>query len=91
VAWKKREDSPEYKKMRAIVRKRDRYKCQLCDSKKKLQVHHINRYSDSILERYDPSNGITLCFCCHKKVTGRESFYAPLFHEIIIHNKKKNK
>lgn len=91
MTWQKRDDPPEYKKMRAQVRKRDKNKCQLCGSKKRfsLQVHHIQRFSDNIAGRYDPDNGILLCKDCHKMVTGREHFYAPLFCEIIAHNKKK--
>lgn len=76
---------PAYKLFRQIVRKRDRYQCKMpgCASKKNLQVHHIRPWSTNASLRYDPLNGITLCKSCHKKITGHENIYAPVFQEII--------
>lgn len=49
------------------VRARDGWKCVKCGSTKHLQVHHINAYSLYPEQRYDVSNGITLCYDCHLK------------------------
>lgn len=76
---------PAYKLFRSMVRKRDGYRCRMpgCGVKTRLQVHHIKPWSANAALRYDPSNGITLCKNCHKKITGSEHIYAPMFQEII--------
>lgn len=92
MAWKKREESREYKLLKAKVRRRDKYRCQLCGDKKRLEVHHLYRYADNVASREsDIDLLICLCSSCHKMVTGRESFYSPLLHEIIMDKKKKKK
>lgn len=84
-----------YDKFRKEVLKRDKRKCQMpgCDSTRRLQVHHIVKYANNGYGRLLVSNGITLCFNCHKnKVTGNESIYAPLFTKIVGENvEKQNK
>ena len=48
------------------VKKRDDYTCQCCGVRGgKLVSHHINSYNWFKEGRYDISNGITLCECCH--------------------------
>lgn len=76
---------PEYTKARAKVRKRDKRKCQMpgCRRRKRLQVHHIIPWSVRPDLRYELSNMITLCYDCHKLVTGSEGFYEALFREIV--------
>lgn len=65
----KRDRSCEgYSKWRNDVYKRDRYTCQICSSKKKINAHHIVRWVDSIELRFDLSNGVTLCENCHKLI-----------------------
>jgi len=76
-------DSPEYKKFRQAVRKRDKNKCKMCGSRKKLNVHHIVKWSDAPLLRFDVSNGITLCSDCHKSIRGHEGIWAPYFTKLI--------
>ena len=39
--------------------------------------------------RYEPDNGITLCYQHHKLVTGDEDAYAMVFFNIVRANKKK--
>lgn len=76
----------EDKKFRASVIKRDKHTCQMCNKKKAsraLQVHHIIKWSLSILLRYDILNCITLCKPCHFSIRNRESHYIRLFQEII--------
>lgn len=81
-------DDPEYIKWRASVYRRDGYACQMpgCTQKgfKNLQAHHIRRWADNPSLRYAVSNGITLCNVCHKKVTGSEESYVPLFTGITL-------
>lgn len=58
----------EYIKWRNAVFYRDNYKCQKCNSVKKLEAHHLKSYSKFPELRYDVSNGITLCKECHQQV-----------------------
>lgn len=78
----------EYRRLRKVVLKRDKYKCQMpdCGSKKSLQVHHITRYADSHHGRLNADNTITLCRECHEKITGYESHYKALFYKIVDRN-----
>lgn len=50
---------------------------------KNLQVHHIRKWSTASSLRYEISNGITLCYNCHKSICGKEHHYETLFIEII--------
>jgi 5-methylcytosine-specific restriction endonuclease McrA len=85
---KRNYDDPEYKRFRNKVLKRDKKQCQMCKSKKRLQVHHIMKWSSASSLRYDESNGITLCYCCHKQITGKESSYVEYFSQIVRRNTK---
>lgn len=76
-------NDPEYKKWRTAVYQRDGYKCVLCGLKKKLEAHHVKRWADNVALRFQISNGVTLCKCCHKKVTGHEQAYEKTFNNII--------
>jgi 5-methylcytosine-specific restriction endonuclease McrA len=82
---KRHYDSPEYKDFRNKVIKRDGRKCMMpgCSSKKRLQVHHIRKWSTASSLRYEISNGITLCSRCHASIKGKEIHYESLFVEII--------
>jgi 5-methylcytosine-specific restriction endonuclease McrA len=53
----------EGRNWRAKVLWRDKYQCQHCKSKEKLQAHHIRQRRDGGTNRV--SNGITLCERCH--------------------------
>ncbi len=78
---KQRRDDPE---LRAEVLKRDKRTCRLCNKKKrKLEVHHIQRWADASSLRFDVGNCITLCSGCHYSIRGKETFYASLFYEIL--------
>lgn len=82
-------DDPLYKEWRRRVLKRDKNKCQMpsCRRKKRLQVHHIQRWADNPYMRYDEDNGISLCWDCHNQVNGHELLYEGLFMEIVRANK----
>jgi hypothetical protein len=58
-----------------------------CNSRYKLQAHHIKKWSTAAILRYDVDNGITLCRNCHDSINGLESHYESLFNE-IVQNKK---
>lgn len=81
-----------YKTWRRQVLSRDRHKCQMpgCNCKIKLQAHHIRRWADCVLTRYEVSNGITLCRDCHKRIYNNETAYILLFTRIVIENETKN-
>jgi len=66
--------SPEYKKWRNAVFKRDNFTCQICfgedekvlnKKKNPLEAHHIKFWSEYPDLRYDVDNGITMCDECH--------------------------
>lgn len=61
-------NSAEYRKWRITVFKTDRFKCSYCGSNKRIEAHHIDPFSTNKEARYDPENGRTLCYECHKYV-----------------------
>jgi 5-methylcytosine-specific restriction endonuclease McrA len=73
-----------YADWRLAVFKRDKFRCQMpsCKNKKGLNAHHIHKWSTASTLRYDVFNGITLCYSCHKKVTGHEHLYIGVFEDI---------
>tara|TARA_R100001198_G_C5159783_1_gene165415 strand:+ start:502 stop:786 length:285 start_codon:yes stop_codon:yes gene_type:complete len=85
-------NDPVYAEWRRRVYKRDGHKCQMpgCNYKKALNAHHIVKWADAAHLRFDENNGITLCYRCHKTVTGNEAQYAPLFMDIVRNNNGKN-
>jgi 5-methylcytosine-specific restriction enzyme A len=84
-------DCPIYKDARLKTLKRDKRTCQMpgCKSRKKLHVHHIERWSDASWLRYEVFNLITLCKECHESINGKEVHYVGLFKQIIAKNEKK--
>ena len=81
-----------YKRWREEIVKRDGGKCRMPGCKKKMkQVHHIHRWVDAPLLRYEPSNGISLCWECHKEVTDNEQLFIRIFERIVNEDSKKDK
>lgn len=78
-------DDPQYKAWRRKVFGRDKGVCRMpkCGSKLCLQAHHIKRWADAPLLRFDVNNGITLCLKCHKKIAGMEHLYEKMFKNLI--------
>lgn len=85
---------PLYKKWRAAVIRRDKNRCQMPDcpytGKKTMQAHHIRRWADCILSRYEVSNGVTLCRKCHARIRNKETAYMLLFTQIVMQNEQTN-
>lgn len=63
--YKRHRELIEYTKWHNDCLKRDWYKCQICNSKEEIEVHHIKSYKDYPKERVNLDNGITLCKKCH--------------------------
>ena len=84
-------NDPLYKEWRKKIYARDDHKCQWpgCDQKKKLQAHHIYRWSDFPGLRYHINNGITLCKNHHKLITNNEDDYRLFFSNLLINKKKQ--
>lgn len=65
-------NTSEYRAWRKAVYERDDYTCQICRGRGiELNAHHIIHWADSIEERFNVNNGITLCKPCHLKVHKR--------------------
>lgn len=61
----------KYKVWRTTIYERDNYTCQDCGKRGgKLNAHHIKPWKQYPSLRYEISNGITLCWDCHKKAHG---------------------
>ena len=78
-------NDPVYKEWRIRVFKRDGFTCQMpsCGHKKRLNAHHIRKWSSAPHLRFDEYNGITLCYDCHKEITKDEHIYESLFMDIV--------
>ena len=58
-----------YLRLKHKIISRDAYRCILCSKlKKKLVIHHIEKWSENIDKRFDEKNLITLCDECHLEV-----------------------
>ena len=66
--------SPEYKQWIKSVFKRDDYTCQRCLKRGSgnLNAHHIIPFSVAPEERFEISNGATLCEPCHYFIHSKE-------------------
>lgn len=75
-------NTPEYKLWRLAVYQRDKFACKKCGKKlskgRKIQAHHIRRWSDFPELRYNVNNGITLCWDCHKIMFDNEEAYVQM-------------
>ncbi len=87
---KRNYNDKEYAQFRKEVLKRDKKTCMMpeCNNKTKLQVHHIQPWSEASSLRYEPSNGITLCKKCHQYITGKEWCYVNLFKGLVNDKQK---
>ena len=83
--------NPAYGRFRKMVLMRDSFCCQYpgCDKKRRLEVHHIRKYSSNKRLRTEPLNGITLCQECHRKITGKEEKYEDMLQTIASRNHRR--
>ena len=81
------EAKKETKYWKKQIYKRDNHTCQHCGQKGyKLNVHHVNSYSEYPEQRLDINNGITLCLDCHTKFHkkyGRKHVNEEMLNEFI--------
>lgn len=74
----------EYNEWVKNIYSRDNYKCRLCNSKNKINAHHLDGYHWCKERRFDISNGITLCYNCHinfHKIYGHKNNTERQFNE----------
>jgi RNA-directed DNA polymerase len=62
------EDWPE---IRSEVIRRDEYRCVLCASGQRIEVHHIEPYKAGM--KHDLAKLVTLCATCHRKIRNPQS------------------
>ena len=60
--------------IRNIVLERDHNKCQICNSRNNLHIHHIVKRRNG--GSHDPDNLITLCASCHRHIEIGDVDYA---------------
>ena len=75
-----------YSEWRLAVFTRDNWTCQMpgcINFKSILHAHHIKTFADNPNERYNLSNGITLCESCHALTIQKEPLFEDLFNSII--------
>lgn len=65
--------NPKYKQWRSKCLFRDKWRCRICGSRKKLSVHHLTHLEIIVKSKqfhllWDIDNGITLCKECHKDI-----------------------
>lgn len=84
---------PQYKQWRLLVYKRDNYKCQWpgCNQHRKLNAHHIKKWSDYPALRFVLDNGITLCRYHHDSIKNLEHIYEAIFLKLIASKKNERK
>lgn len=63
-------NDPRWQRKRLEVFQRDSFSCQLCgDTETELQVHHKKYINGRLPWDYEPTELITLCVHCHKKIS----------------------
>lgn len=83
-------ESSAYKIWRELVFLRDNFTCQntncpFCGNKigGEIHPHHIKKFSDFPILRFDISNGITLCVDFHRSITWKEEQYENILMEML--------
>jgi 5-methylcytosine-specific restriction endonuclease McrA len=68
-------DPEPYDQLRKQVLRRDSWRCQVCGSRRNLQVHHKELRSQQGDD--DDLNLITLCADCHERLHRENEVYLP--------------
>ena len=78
-------ESKDYKSWRFRIVNRDKFKCVLCGSLWQVQAHHVIRWIDDEIKRFDVQNGVTLCTPCHDRhhVGRGQEFPAYITRQLI--------
>lgn len=79
----------QYKEWIKNIFSRDHHKCQwpnCIQPHKKLNAHHIKKWSDYPGLRFHPSNGITLCKYHHDLIKDNEENYELFFLKLLTNN-----
>lgn len=92
--------SKEYQEWRFKVFERDNFTCICCGNNKghNLRAHHVSNFSDNIEQRFDVSNGATLCDECHDpniyksfhNIYGTKNNNIDQLQEYISNKRKEN-
>ena len=77
--------TPEFRRWKSEVFKRDNFTCQMCGSKKMLEAHHIKEKVNFPELEYDVDNGICLCHDCHRK-TDNYGYKAKIKKAVLIND-----
>jgi len=73
----------KYYVWRTAVCTRDNYTCVWCGSKDRITAHHIWPWKKFEHLRFDVTNGIALCYTCHRKTYKREYEFIDFFTALI--------
>ena len=72
-AWNGGSRHAEWREHRRLILERDKYRCQQCNSKVNLEVHHLQARHEGGTD--DPTNLITLCEHCHMDLDGYRAYF----------------
>lgn len=78
VPYEKNDYPNKFYELRNIIRKRDNYKCHVCNKKGNF-VHHIDYIKNNCKE----TNLITLCNNCHSKTNFNRIYWKNFFSNLI--------
>ena len=67
-----------WERFRKMILDRDRWRCTVCGSARRLEVHHLNGRKDEAAT-FDPGNVQTLCRQCHFAAHPPERYFLPEF------------
>lgn len=70
--------NPDGRMWRRSVIKRDRNRCRICGTSKKLEAHHIRPFRSHPEDRWLLTNGITVCQTCHRSLGRNEMEWAEV-------------
>lgn len=71
------------------VKKKFNFKCDCCESKNRLNSHHLNGYNWDVENRYNVKNGVCLCRKCHLKFHKLYGFKDSIKKQYLKFKKEK--